>query len=89
VPSPAGSAASRWAGEKFLSNKLQTELLPLFSNYAPTILIGKLASEHGCQQVLWLSGKDQKLTEVGSMNVFIYWRNEQGGELTTKVKAIN
>uniref|UniRef100_A0A915P744 Branched-chain-amino-acid aminotransferase n=1 Tax=Meloidogyne floridensis TaxID=298350 RepID=A0A915P744_9BILA len=47
-------------------------------NYAPTIMLGKIASEFGCQQVLWLSGEDQKLTEVGSMNIFLYWINEEG-----------
>uniref|UniRef100_A0A914GS79 Branched-chain-amino-acid aminotransferase n=1 Tax=Globodera rostochiensis TaxID=31243 RepID=A0A914GS79_GLORO len=47
-------------------------------NYAPTIAVGELASEHGCQQVLWLFGKDELLTEVGAMNIFIYWKNELG-----------
>jgi len=49
-------------------------------NYAPTILIGKKATEMGCQQVLWLYDTDEKLTEVGTMNIFIYWRNERGEE---------
>uniref|UniRef100_A0AC34F3P3 Branched-chain-amino-acid aminotransferase n=1 Tax=Panagrolaimus sp. ES5 TaxID=591445 RepID=A0AC34F3P3_9BILA len=49
-------------------------------NYAPTILIGKIATSLGCQQVLWLYDKDEKLTEVGTMNIFMYWRNEQGEE---------
>ncbi|KAI3412183.1 branched-chain-amino-acid aminotransferase [Globodera pallida] len=47
-------------------------------NYAPSILIGKQANELGCQQVLWLSGPDEKITEVGAMNIFVYWRNECG-----------
>jgi branched-chain amino acid aminotransferase len=47
-------------------------------NYAPTILIGKMAADMGCQQVLWLYGRDEKLTEVGTMNIFIYWINEKG-----------
>jgi branched-subunit amino acid aminotransferase/4-amino-4-deoxychorismate lyase len=50
-----------------------------FSNYAPTIMVAKLAADYGCQQVLWLSGRDHKLTEVGAMNIFVYWKNEQGG----------
>lgn len=54
--------------------------LPNFSNYAPTILISKMAGEMGCQQVLWLYDDDEKLTEVGTMNIFAYWINEQGGE---------
>jgi len=47
-------------------------------NYAPTILIGRIAGEMGCQQVLWLYDRDEKLTEVGTMNIFIYWVNELG-----------
>jgi len=54
------------------------------SNYAPTILIGKEAVNNGCQQALWLFGEEEHLTEVGTMNIFIYWRNEQGeNELVT------
>jgi len=49
-------------------------------NYAPTILIGRRATEMGCQQVLWLYDEDEKLTEVGTMNIFVYWTNEQGEE---------
>ena len=51
-----------------------------FSNYAPTILISKIAASHNCQQVLWLYDRDEKLTEAGTMNVFIFWKNDQGGE---------
>lgn len=48
------------------------------SNYAPTILTGRQAQEQGCQQVLWLYGADQLVTEVGTMNIFVLWKNEQG-----------
>jgi branched-chain amino acid aminotransferase len=48
-------------------------------NYCPTILVGRRAIEMGCQQVLWLFDEDEKLTEVGTMNIFVYWTNEQGG----------
>ena len=44
-------------------------------------MVGKLASEYGCQQCLWLCGPDQKLTEAGSMNIFVYWINEKGGNI--------
>lgn len=30
------------------------------------------------QQNLWLFGKDHQITEVGTMNCFVYWVNEQG-----------
>ena len=35
------------------------------------------AKQH--QQVLWLYGDDQQLTEVGTMNLFVNWVNEEGG----------
>jgi branched-chain amino acid aminotransferase len=52
----------------------------LLSNYAPSIQVNELAKEVGCDQVLWLFDKDEeKLTEGGTMNIFIYWVNENGG----------
>ncbi|XP_025085462.1 branched-chain-amino-acid aminotransferase, cytosolic-like [Pomacea canaliculata] len=51
------------------------------ANYAPTIQVQDHAMrEMDCQQVLWLFGDDHKLTEVGTMNLFMYWINEQGEE---------
>lgn len=49
------------------------------SNYAPTIHVQKEASKQGLQQVLWLYGPDHQLTEVGTMNIFVLYVNEQGG----------
>ena len=50
------------------------------SNYGPTVRIQQLAlHEFGCQQVMWLYGKDHYITEVGTMNLFMFWTNEQGG----------
>ncbi|XP_055331784.1 branched-chain-amino-acid aminotransferase, cytosolic-like [Paramacrobiotus metropolitanus] len=48
------------------------------SNYAPTIHVAKEAAKQGCQQVLWLFGDKHYLTEVGTMNIFVYWINEKG-----------
>lgn len=39
------------------------------------------AVKRGCQQVLWLYGQDEEITEVGTMNLFIYWTNEKGGQI--------
>lgn len=50
----------------------------LGSNYAPTVLIQKEAEKHGHQQVLWLYGEDHQLTEVGTMNIFVYAKNGNG-----------
>ncbi|XP_072889547.1 branched-chain-amino-acid aminotransferase, mitochondrial [Hemitrygon akajei] len=50
----------------------------LGGNYGPTIYVQNEASKHGCQQVLWLYGDKHEITEVGTMNILIYWKNEQG-----------
>uniref|UniRef100_A0A8C4WZI9 Branched-chain-amino-acid aminotransferase n=1 Tax=Eptatretus burgeri TaxID=7764 RepID=A0A8C4WZI9_EPTBU len=49
-------------------------------NYNPTILVQNEAQRKGCQQVLWLHGPRQNLTEAGTMNIFIYWTNASGEE---------
>ncbi len=50
----------------------------LGSNYAPTLAVQKIAEKMGAQQVLWLYDTDHKLTEVGTMNIFVYLVNENG-----------
>ncbi|XP_040313574.1 branched-chain-amino-acid aminotransferase, mitochondrial isoform X1 [Herpailurus yagouaroundi] len=47
-------------------------------NYGPTVLVQEEAKKRGCEQVLWLYGPDHQLTEVGTMNIFIYWTYEDG-----------
>jgi branched-chain amino acid aminotransferase len=47
-------------------------------NYAPTIKPMQDAISRGCSQVLWLFGPEHNATEVGSMNLFFYFINEQG-----------
>uniref|UniRef100_A0A8C8DSZ9 Branched-chain-amino-acid aminotransferase n=1 Tax=Oryzias sinensis TaxID=183150 RepID=A0A8C8DSZ9_9TELE len=47
-------------------------------NYGPTIAVQTEASKRGCQQVLWLYGEDEEVTEVGTMNFFVYWTNQNG-----------
>uniref|UniRef100_A0A3P9P5B3 Branched-chain-amino-acid aminotransferase n=1 Tax=Poecilia reticulata TaxID=8081 RepID=A0A3P9P5B3_POERE len=47
-------------------------------NYGPTIAVQTEALKQGCQQVLWLYGPDEEITEVGTMNLFIYWTNTKG-----------
>lgn len=51
-------------------------------NYGPTVAVQKEAQKKGCEQVLWLYGPDHQLTEVGTMNIFVYWTHEDGGEPT-------
>ncbi|KAM3598139.1 uncharacterized protein V6R79_014037 [Siganus canaliculatus] len=47
-------------------------------NYGPTIAVQSEAVKRGCQQVLWLYGEEEEITEVGTMNLFIYWTNKAG-----------
>lgn len=54
--------------------------LPSTRNYGPTVLVQQEARKQGCEQVLWLYGPDHQLTEVGTMNIFVYWTHEDGGE---------
>ncbi|XP_065654722.1 branched-chain-amino-acid aminotransferase, cytosolic isoform X1 [Hydra vulgaris] len=45
-------------------------------NYGPTIYPQHIAESKGCAQCLWLY--NDQVTEVGTMNIFMYWINEQG-----------
>ncbi|EPQ15960.1 Branched-chain-amino-acid aminotransferase, mitochondrial [Myotis brandtii] len=47
-------------------------------NYGPTVFVQQEAKKKGCEQVLWLYGPDHQLTEVGTMNIFVYWTHEDG-----------
>ncbi|EFA75841.1 branched-chain amino acid aminotransferase [Heterostelium album PN500] len=48
----------------------------LGSNYAPTIFPQLDAAKKGYSQVLWLL--NDYVTEVGTMNMFVLWKNNQG-----------
>lgn len=48
------------------------------SNYGPTIFVGIEANQKGCQQVLWLFGEKEYLTEAGTMNMFLVLKNNNG-----------
>ncbi|KAF8807180.1 branched-chain amino acid aminotransferase II [Phlegmacium glaucopus] len=53
-------------------------------NYAPGILPQKEAALQGYAQNLWLHGPEHYLTEVGTMNLFVVFRKDNGGyELVT------
>lgn len=58
-------------------------VLIIFRNYAPTLKTGRKGNEiHGCDQALWLL--HDYVTEVGTMNFFVFWKNENGeDELVT------
>lgn len=48
------------------------------SNYGPTIYVGIQANKKACQQVLWLFGEEEYLTEAGTMNMFLVVKNSDG-----------
>ncbi len=50
----------------------------LGSNYAGTILPQVEAAQQNYSQVLWLYGPRHELTEVGTMNLFMFWINDRG-----------
>ncbi|PAA92362.1 hypothetical protein BOX15_Mlig015936g7, partial [Macrostomum lignano] len=50
------------------------------ANYGPTCYVQLQAAAQGCQQVLWLYGPEHRLTEVGTMNLFIFWRSKDTGK---------
>ncbi|KAJ1728868.1 branched-chain-amino-acid transaminase bat2 [Coemansia biformis] len=50
----------------------------LGANYAPSIGPQAEAESKGYQQVLWTIGEDHELMEVGTMNLFVLWRNDAG-----------
>jgi len=54
-------------------------------NYAPGIGVGAAAAKRGFQQLLWLFGDDNQVTEAGTMNMFFYWKKPDGSgnELVT------
>ncbi|KAL3276599.1 hypothetical protein HHI36_011971 [Cryptolaemus montrouzieri] len=51
------------------------------SNYGPTIRVQRQAALRGRQQVLWLYGPEQYLTEVGTMNIFILYTDDNGDKV--------
>lgn len=50
----------------------------LGGNYGPTVPAQIEAQKHGCQQILWLfpTVNELEVTEVGTMNCFIMFKNE-------------
>ncbi|CAO2607154.1 Branched-chain-amino-acid aminotransferase, cytosolic [Lemmus lemmus] len=89
ILSPVGSyfsggafkPVSLWANPKYVRAwEGGTGDCKMGGNYGASLLAQCEAAENGCQQVLWLYGKDNQITEVGTMNLFLYWINEDGEE---------
>lgn len=52
----------------------------LGANYAPCIVPQREAMSRGFQQNLWLFGKEEYITEVGTMNLFVALKNKETGQ---------
>ena len=48
-------------------------------NYAPGFLPQRHALKQGYDQILWLLGDEERVTEVGAMNFFLAVQREDGG----------
>ncbi|XP_028914582.1 branched-chain-amino-acid aminotransferase, cytosolic isoform X1 [Ornithorhynchus anatinus] len=72
---------SLWANPKYVRAwKGGTGDCKMGGNYGSSIFAQREALDYGCQQVLWLYGDDEQITEVGTMNLFLFWVNEDGEE---------
>ncbi|KDQ63857.1 hypothetical protein JAAARDRAFT_29904 [Jaapia argillacea MUCL 33604] len=61
-----------------------TGAFKLGANYAPGVVAQKDAAHLGYEQNLWLHGPDHHLTEVGTMNLFVVFKRDNGAlELVT------
>uniref|UniRef100_A0A673I8R6 Branched-chain-amino-acid aminotransferase n=1 Tax=Sinocyclocheilus rhinocerous TaxID=307959 RepID=A0A673I8R6_9TELE len=88
ILSPVGSffstgakPVSLWADSKYIRAwRGGTGDCKMGGNYGASIYAQYKAVDYGCQQVLWLYGDDQQITEVGTMNLFLYWINEKEEE---------
>ncbi|KAL5360213.1 branched-chain amino acid aminotransferase II [Aspergillus floccosus] len=87
-PSPvvSGAGASTGAGLRLRTSDEDTVRAwpggsgsaKLAANYGPSILAHTQAKRHGCDHVLWLLGRDGRVTEAGAMNFFVIWKTEKG-----------
>ncbi len=48
-------------------------------NYAPGFLPQRVAAKQGYDQILWLLGDEDRVTEVGAMNFFMAVKADDGG----------
>ncbi|XP_067914985.1 branched-chain-amino-acid aminotransferase, cytosolic isoform X2 [Heterodontus francisci] len=75
------SPVSLWADPKYVRAwKGGTGDCKMGGNYGASLYAQAEAATLGCQQVLWLYGDEHKVTEAGTMNLFLYWINEHGEE---------
>jgi len=59
----------------------------LGSNYAAGVVPQQQAAALGYQQILWLFGPEHRLTEVGTMNLFVAIKKDDGGAFFHLLRA--
>ncbi|CAL8318754.1 unnamed protein product [Lota lota] len=80
-PGAPGADLALWAEPKYIRAwRGGTGDVKMGGNYGGSLGPQCEAAERGCQQVLWLYGDDQQITEAGTMNIFLHWTNENGVE---------
>lgn len=72
-------------GLKLLASKNNTRAWPggfgyakVGANYGPSFVAHMEGKKRGYDQILWLLGADQLVTEAGASNFFVVWRTEAG-----------
>lgn len=87
IMSPVGSyfKTTSTQGISLLADPRYTRAWPggcgnskLGSNYGPTLQVQQEANEKGLHQVLWLYGENHEVTEIGAMNIFMVYINDNG-----------
>ncbi|KAJ5697950.1 cytosolic branched-chain amino acid aminotransferase [Penicillium malachiteum] len=78
--SPPGSARS-WPGGVGYAK--------VGANYGPSLEAHNAAKASGFDQVLWVFGDDQSVTEAGASNFFIIWKNKHTQELELVTSTLN
>jgi len=53
----------------------------LGANYTSGFSPQRIAAKKGYDQILWLLGDEERVTEVGAMNVFVAVQRDDGGNL--------
>lgn len=90
-PSSSSSPSVKSPGMKLLASREDTVrawpggfgFAKVGANYGPSLIAQAEAKERGFDQVLWLLGRDNHVTEAGASNFFVVWRSrhEEGGVL--------
>ncbi|KAH8895592.1 branched-chain amino acid aminotransferase II [Thozetella sp. PMI_491] len=60
----------------------------LGASYGPALRAQGLAKRLGCQQMLWLWGKERLVTEAGASNFFVVWKRKESNVLELVTSSV-